>query len=255
MGYFDKLMASKNQNSRTNLLQTVVLLLVAGCAGNQGGEVVYPGNTTPEQQAVVSGEEVAPPLSASYLRQRVLADMLYEAKLAFEDNRLMSPPGNNAYDIYLQVLEVDEGNAVAVAGIRDIALRYIELSDDAIARHQYDEAESFLRRSTQLMPDTEALVQARSRLSKARENRITTFALDPNELRLRNEEVVAKLGDIAREILDMEAVFMINARTDEEGRWIYQTMRDAVNGFRLRGNINISGSPSVMVTIPQNSGV
>jgi hypothetical protein len=254
MAYCNDTMAHVARLPIATLTLAGVLCLVAGCAGNQGGQIVYSSNPAPEEEADATEEYVEPPLSASYFRQRALADMLYEAKLAYEANRLMSPPGNNAYDIYLQVLEVDEGNAVAVAGIREIALRYIELSDDAINRHQYDEADSFLRRSTQLIPDTDELVQARARLATARETRITTFALDPDELRLRNGEVMAKLGDIARQIIAMEAVFMINARTDEEGRWIYQTMREAVNGYRLRGNINISGSPSVMVTVPVNSG-
>jgi hypothetical protein len=254
MDYCRTNMSSQCRNALVGVLLSGVTLVITGCAGNQGGQVVYSGNPVIEEQAAEVEETVAPALPAGYLRQRVLADMLYEAKLAFEANRLMSPPGNNAYDIYLQVLEVDEGNPVAIAGIREIALRYIELSDDAISRNQYDEAASYLRRTAELMPDTEALVDARARLAKARENKITTFALNPDELRSRNAVVVQQLGDIARQILEMEAVFMINARTDEEGRWIYQTMREAVNGFRLRGNININGSPSVMVTVPQNTG-
>ena len=228
------------------------LLLLAACAGNEGAQIVYPGTAVQlEQESQQENIEVVLPEGS--LRQRILADMLYEARLAYEDNRLMSPPGNNAYDLYLQVLEVDEGNTVAVSGIRDVALRYIQLSDDAIVRNQYDEAESFLRRAAQLMPETLELVQGRERLARARENRVTTFALDPDDLRERNSSIIALLGDVARHIQDIEAVFMINARNDEEGRWIYQTMREAVNGFRLRGNIDITGTPGILITVPQDS--
>jgi hypothetical protein len=50
-----------------------------------------------------------------------------------------------------------------------------------------------------------------------------------------------------------EATFLIRARTDEEGRWIYKTMRDAVGGYRLRGNIDVSGTPAIVVSTPSNA--
>jgi hypothetical protein len=40
---------------------------------------------------------------------------------------------------------------------------------------------------------------------------------------------------------------MIIARTDVEGRWIYQKMRDAVPGYRVRGDIKLGNPPRVQL--------
>lgn len=228
----------------------LMLLMVVACATNNDEYVVYSG--TPVEQEPDTVEPVIPEQS-NFTRLRILADMLYEARLAYEDNRLTSPAGYNAYDIYLQVLEVDEGNAVALEGIVQIARRYIELADAAMVQNQYDQAENYLDRSSSLIPDEPGLQAARERLAIARQNRVTTFALDPIGLSSRTDAMVALLGQIAGHIRRQEAVFLINARNDEEGRWIYQVMREAVNGFRLRGNIDISATPRIMVTVPQNN--
>src|SRR5688572_20683660 len=112
--------------------------------------------TVPDKQVIYTPEpvpEVAPEpesimLSEQELRRgRLLADILYSAKQAFADNRLQLPAGNNAYDRYQEVLQLDPGNAVALEGIQEIALRYIELANAAMALGQYDNAESYLVRA------------------------------------------------------------------------------------------------------------
>jgi signal recognition particle GTPase len=102
------------------------------------------------------------------------------------------------------------------------------------------------------LPERPELDAAHARLAAARENQVETFALDPEGLRAQSLEMMSTLSEIAQHIRTREAVFLINARTDDEGRWIYKVMREAVGGYRLRGNIDIAGTPNIVVTVPRD---
>lgn len=230
---------------------TALVVLLAGCAGTEDKAVVYAPDT-PEQSAgdvtAADGSRESDP----FVRQRILADMLYEARMAYEDNRLTSPPGNNAYDGFRAVLDFDPDNAIALEGMRDITLRYVQLADAAIQVSQYDNAEDLLNRAARIESSAPEIQAARERLAEARNIQMDVFALDAEALAERDLEIMVELGEIGQYIRDSEATFLINARTDEEGRWIYQTMRDAVGGYRLRGNIALDNQPSIRVVLPKS---
>lgn len=223
------------------------LLLLASCTTPEE-PVVY----IPEPPPVVEPEPVQVIVTEDELRRsRLLADILYSAKQAFADNRLQLPRGNNAYDRYQEVLELDPGNEVALAGIQEIAVRYVSLADAALALGQYDNAEALLIRAMRINSALPELAEARERLDVARQNRMEVFTLDPAGLNSKSAAMLARLAEIAQQIQRQEATFIINARNDEEGRWIYKVMREAVGGYRLRGNIGISGTANILVTAPQ----
>jgi tetratricopeptide (TPR) repeat protein len=228
----------------------VTLILLAGLAACKTPPAVttYPAKPLPEpepQPVIINDDE--------FRRARILADMLYDAKNAYDDNRLMLPAGNNAYEIYQQVLQLDPGNAVAMEGIQEIAVRYISLAESAISQGEYDEADGLLGRATRLSPERPELAAARARLAQARQNRVQIHELDPVQLKEQSLEMMTELAEIAQQLQASEATFLIRARTDEEGRWIYKTMRDAVGGYRLRGNIDIAGTPAIVVSTTANA--
>jgi tetratricopeptide (TPR) repeat protein len=197
----------------------------------------------PEPEPVIMTDE-------QLRRSRLLADILYAAKQAFADNRLQLPRGNNAYERYQEVLELDPGNEVALDGIQEIAVRYVALGNAAIALGQYDNAEALLIRAMRINASLPELLEARARLDVARQNRVEVYPLDPAELNSKSVELLSYLSEVAQRIQQQEATFIINARNDEEGRWIYKVMREAVGGYRLRGNIGISGTANILVTVP-----
>ena len=225
----------------------VLLLCLAACK-TPPVVTTYPAKPlpAPEPQPVIINDD-------EFRRARILADMLYDAKTAYDDNRLMLPVGNNAYEIYQQVLQLDPGNAVAVGGIQEIAVRYISLAESAISQGEFEEADGLLGRATRLNPERPELAVARARLAQARQNRVQVHELDAGELKAQSLEMMTELAEIAQQLQASEATFLIRARTDEEGRWIYKTMRDAVGGYRLRGNIDISGTPAIVVSTTANA--
>jgi len=129
-------------------------------------------------------------------------------------------------------------------------LRYVELADAATQLRQYDNAENFLNRAVRIDGNNKAVADARDRLERARNIQMDIFTLDGEALTERSLQTMVKLGEIGQHIRNLEATFLINARTDEEGRWIYKIMREAVGGYRLRGNIGIAAQPSIQVVVP-----
>jgi len=234
----------------THVLLVAVIALLVSCASNESDPIIYSGSESGVQNEVPQTEEG--PLSSDdpFVRQRIMADMLYEARVAYEDNRLMSPVGNNAYDMFRAILDFAPDNEVALQGIGDIALRYIDLADAAMQLRQYDNAESLLDRAASIREHADAVVDARRRLEQARKIQMEIFALDSEQLADQSLEIMVELGEIGQYIQEKEATFLINARTDEEGRWIYRIMREAVGGYRLRGNIAVDSNPSIQVVIP-----
>jgi tetratricopeptide (TPR) repeat protein len=233
-----------------SIKKSAALILLAGIAACKTPPVVttYPAKPVPapEPQPVMINDD-------EFRRVRILADMLYDAKNAFDDNRLMLPAGSNAYETYQQVLQLDPGNAVAMEGIEEIVMRYISLAESAISQGEYDEADGLLGRATRLNPELPELAAVRARLAQARQNRVQIHELDPAELKSQSLEMMTELAEIAQQLQASEATFLIRARTDEEGRWIYKTLRDAVGGYRLRGNIDVSGTPAIVVSTPSNA--
>ena len=228
----------------------LTLLFALGLAACQNA----PRQTVYTPAPVQEPPPAAPPINAAELRRaRLLADMLYDARIAYDNNQLMTPSGSSAYDRYREVLSFDPQNAVAQQGLVDIVLRYIELADIEIAQGEYDNAASLLQRGASVLPERPELDEARARLAQARETKVENHPLDPDGLRNQSLEVMAELAQIAESIRAREATFLINARTDEEGRWIYKVMREAVGGYRLRGNIGISGTPAVLITLPKDT--
>lgn len=235
-------------NLRLLAIGCVVAAVLSGCQAPPRQTVYTPA------PPVVEPEPAPPAISADELRRALMmADMLYAARTAYENNQLTTPAGRSAYDRYREVLSFDPENAVARQGLVDIVLRYISLADIEIAQGEYDNAADLLRRGASVLPDRPELADARARLAVARETKVETHLLDPAGLRAQSLEVMTQLAEIAESIRRREATFLINARDDDEGRWIYKIMREAVGGYRLRGNIGVSGTPAVLVTLPKTT--
>lgn len=229
---------------KSGILSLFLLMSLYSCSGCsfRPESKPEPTQTVPVEQEFYTSEEEA-------VRGRVIADILYKAKMALDDDRLMEPASSSAYKYYFDALAIDQDNEVALAGLEEIASRYIGKANSAIQTRQLERAEYYLDRSAIINNDNEPLRQARQALEIAKSQNVNEYQLDPDALSARNLDIMVQLGEIAELLQEESATFLITARTDEEGRWIYRTMREAVGG-RLRGNIALGDRPNIQVNLP-----
>ncbi|MBB85376.1 MAG: hypothetical protein CL931_16325 [Deltaproteobacteria bacterium] len=119
-------------------------------------ETTTPASPRPE---VVQPETVAPrpaPVKPAPVVRKVTAGdrlkiigLSRNAEAALRENRLMSPPGDNAYALYQQILKIDPNNADATSGLRSIASRYVAMADRAIDLGELEKAETYVDRARQ----------------------------------------------------------------------------------------------------------
>jgi eukaryotic-like serine/threonine-protein kinase len=122
--------------------------------------VVEVPTETPAPTAVV--EEVAEPVVVAKVekapapkppRRLTASDrikiigLINNAKLAMGENRLMSPPGDNAYDRYQRVLKLDPKNSKAKDGLRAVAGRYLALAETAHRQGNSAQTRDFLAKA------------------------------------------------------------------------------------------------------------
>lgn len=246
----------KLYNSLSFHLGLLSLVLLGGCetsAPETRTELPpAPVTETVQQQDPARQQEETQQTPDYIVRARILADMLYEASLAFDDGRLLYPAGDNAYDRYQEVLSIFPDNQIALQGIEDIVSRYIAMANRAIENAQFDDAEEYLNRAASIRPQAAALAESRAMLESERAVKRDYFQLDPDELRAQSLAIMSQLGTIGEYVKNRDATFLITARDDAEGRWIYRVMREAVGGYRLRGNITLGNQPTIQVNVPQS---
>ncbi|MCP4906933.1 MAG: serine/threonine protein kinase [bacterium] len=73
--------------------------------------------------------------------------LINNAKLALEENRLMSPANDNAYDRYRRVLTLDPNEERAKNGLREVASRYVRLAGQALDKGDLEGARTFVDRA------------------------------------------------------------------------------------------------------------
>ncbi len=229
------------------------LLLIQACATNPVSQAPQDTDSDSLINETIDSELADIPSSADpFLRARILADMLYEASLALDDNRLMLPAGDNAYDRYQEVLSFQPDNQVALQGMEEIVDRYVTMANQAIEIGQFDSAEDYLDRAAFIHPDKENITEAWQFLRREQSINREYFSLDPDELSAQSLLIMSQLGSIGEMVRNYDATFLITARNDAEARWIYRIMREAVGGYRLRGNIALGSQPTIQVNIPQS---
>ena len=74
--------------------------------------------------------------------------------------------------------------------------------------------------------------------------------MDSEDFMNRTEGAVAQLEKISQRARELNAFFLIIAPNDSLARWMYLQMRSAVEGFRLRGNIELANQTSIRLRVP-----
>lgn len=187
-------------------------------------------------------------------RQRLIADLLFEGLQALDDDRLLTPIDDNAHARFQRVLAYEPNNKLALEGLEAIVLRYVELAEVATRQGLFEQAETFLDRARFVDARHPAIARAEKALVTEQESGDLFFDLEASQIAARTEAVQDKLADIARQAQQLEAFFLITAPNDEQARWMFSVMREAVDGYRLRGNIELASRYSIRLRMPQDAG-
>lgn len=183
--------------------------------------------------------------------QRLIADLLFAGLQALDADRLLTPVDDNAHARFQRVLAYDPDNEIALQGLQDIVLRYLELSREASRQGLFDEAETLLDRARFVDETHPGIAAVEEELRKERDSGDLFFDFEATALARRSESVQEQLADIARQAREHNAFFLITAPSDDLARWMYGVMREAVNGYRLRGNIELASRASIRLRLPE----
>ena len=131
-----------------------------------------------EETLLPDKEEAEQPISkepALSPEKAEVARLLAAAEADLKARRLTSPAGNNAWDRYQQVLELEPTNPNAIKGMERVIGSYMELFGAEIEQEDFEQATSYLAKIRELHPDSPVLEEGEQRLQdvkKARENRL-----------------------------------------------------------------------------------
>jgi hypothetical protein len=98
-------------------------------------EVVAKKPERPKPRRVTAGDRIK------------IIGLVKNAKLALEENRLMSPAGDNAYDRYRTLAKLDPSDRRASVGLREIATRYVGMAERAIEKGALGQARTYVERA------------------------------------------------------------------------------------------------------------
>lgn len=264
--------------SKAMALLILLLLgsLLSGCISQEPAP--KPKVVQPQPTVVL---RPAPPT----VEQRVSL-LLRQAERALSADRLLLPAGDNAYDRYQAVLKLQPNNAQAKSGLQVIAMRYIDMGRTALRHSRVSDARVYAQRAKRVYADNPLLRELEQALAEAEHNqRVAALAVAPSQaagtqqgvnrgseqdnnsksaqtsadneyplspaaLSKRGDEIKAVLAKVAQRVKVSDEVLLIVARNDEEGRWLYQAMKKAAEGHRIRGDIKVGSPPKIVVYPP-----
>ena len=212
-----------------------------------------PGESRPANEAldirVLSEAEVYSGSETAGNRD-MIPDILYAALQALSEDRLLTPVDDNAHGRFKRVLAMDSKNELALKGLQDIVVRYLQLAGESMNRGIFDEAETLLGRARFVDSSHPGIASAAEALRLEMNSNDLFFKLDYPSYSARSELAQNELADIARQTREHEAFFLITAPNDDLARWMVSMMREAVSGYRLRGNIELSSRLGIRLRMP-----
>jgi len=198
--------------------------------------------------AVQPTRPVEPPMSMAV---RLL---ILNGEYTLAHDQLLTPTTDNAFDYFRAALLIDPNNQRAKGGLQGIVMRYVDFARQAAARGNYTEATSKLNNARMVDPDNLLIKEVSEALSEqiksappveSYKGGSNEFLLDMSLLGKDDPQILARLSDIVNKLKTTHSFALIIARTDNEGRWIYQKMREVDPNYRVRGDIKLGSPPRV----------
>lgn len=125
---------------------------------------VETGQTTPGASAPVTPD----PATLDKLNTLTVDQLFKEARTALNDQRLVSPPGNNALEFYLKILEKEPTNSGAQDALRELFTFAASAAEQDINARNIDNANRVIELLTKADPNNYTLTILRSKLDAQR---------------------------------------------------------------------------------------
>jgi len=203
-------------------------------------------------------EQAAPPLPAVITPQAEPAsarktELLEKARQALARGNLVSPPENNAYDYFLQVLKIDNSNPAARNGVRDVIASLVTHAENALSQNNLQLTETIIGQLEVIAPNnpslaslqeqlkekkTIALLQAGQQekittlLSRAKKNLTDMQLTEPENnnayfhyqqvlaLEPQNQDALQGIGKISETLILLARQAMQNGNTTAAGKYL-----------------------------------
>lgn len=175
----------------------------------------------------------------------VLDGLLAAAEQAMAEDRLTTPPVGSAYALYQEVLALAPGNEAAERGLEKIVERYVQLALRAAELQRYPQARSMLERARLVDPRHPAIEPTEQQVALLESARRERVRLDGAQLQRRTASVAQRLLQLGRRAGQPGCRVTINARSDAEGRWVYQQLNRGAGDARVRANLRVASPPTV----------
>ena len=180
-----------------------------------------------------------------------LPDLLYAGLQALDADRLLTPSDSSAHHFFSRALSKDPSSKIAQQGFRDIVKRYMQLAREAMRRGLFEEARQLISRAQTVDPEENEIAGLKKELEAEIASGDVFYHLNNANVSKHSIEIKLLLEDIARKAQELDAFFLITAPSDDQARWMFSVMREAVPGYRLRGNIELSGRVAVRLRVPE----
>jgi hypothetical protein len=215
----------------------------------EDGPAAEPGTTKQAASAPASTRESAPPPQPEPDPEEIQA-LLYRAEDAMDAGRLLVPASSSALLLYDRVLNLDPSNEAALRGIEQIAQHYIDEALDAAGRRRFEQARAMLDQARLVDPEHPGIAAADEQITLLSTAKRQFLALDKDQLKARDPALLETLRRGGKLAAKPGCRAIVHARSDGEGRWIYQQMSAAAardGSERIRANLQISWPPGVEV--------
>jgi len=236
----------------------LICLITVGCQGGRS-------NVIPEQTTTLQAEPnpVIEPKSKQ-VKNTVVEKLISRAEAAMLQGRLTQPTHDNAFDRFSAVLMLEPDNESARQGMDRIQLALVARVHQALKSGRISTARRLTGIARSHFPDHQltrglsaAVAQAEQELELAVTQDIVVTANDDSQISLptsmlnsRSQTLVQLLSEVTQRLQETNEGVLIYARTDAEGRWIYQTMKKAAGDYRVRGDIHKSRRPRLVFLKP-----
>lgn len=230
------------------LASSLLILFFAGCQTarshnkeDSGATREHPIDARPAPAPKSDAE--APRLSQTRPDEQEINALLEDAEMSMATEQFVYPAGNSALAFYDRVLILDPQNETALRGLESIVEHYLAEAMDAAANRRFEQARAFLEQARLVDPEHPGVVPTMEQITMLASANRMAVNLDADLLKARDPLLIESLRSAGKQSREPGCRAVIYARSDAEGRWIYQQMSteaEGEGGERVRANLQIS---------------